>query len=544
MAAVTATAPAPASAHRHRGAARRLKDLSAVELLSDPMPTDRLWGWIVAIAITLTAFGMRLVGLATPKYLVFDETYYPKDAWTLRQFGYETEWPDGDIVNPQIAAGITDQYSDQASFVVHPPLGKWLIAAGEQLFGMNAFGWRFPSLVFGCLTLLVVIRLVRRLSRSTMIGALAGILLMFDGLSFVMARIGLLDGFLAFFLMAAVACLLIDRDWSRARLARHLVARRIPDLQGQYGPWQWLRPWRIAAGLLFGLACGVKWNGLYVLAAFALLSLAWDIGARKLAGAGINSWRGLILDGVPAFLSLVVVALGSYIATWSGWLATTGGHSRDWAEQNPDATSVRLLGGPLASLWHYHREIFSFHNGEYIRNAEHPYDAHPMGWLVMARPIGIDAVNDIPAGQDGCPTTAERCLQVISGSGTPVLWWMALVALVCAAFFWIGTRDWRFGVPIVGVLSNWIPWFFVADRPQFFFYAITIVPFSVMALALCLGKVLGEPDAGERRKLGGFVVGAVLALVGANFTFMYPILTDRVITYQQWILRMWFASWI
>src|SRR5690606_12548803 len=144
-------------------------------------------------------------------------------------------------------------------------------------------GWRFPSLVFGCLTLMIVIRLVRRLSRNTMIGALAGVLLMFDGLSFVMSRIGLLDVFLGFFLVAAVACLLADRDWSRARLARHLMANRLTDLGGTFGPVQWFRPWRIGAGVLFGLACGTKWNGLYVLAAFAVLSLAWDIGARKLA---------------------------------------------------------------------------------------------------------------------------------------------------------------------------------------------------------------------------------------------------------------------
>jgi len=540
MARVTAATATPSSPSKP---STRPKP-STIERLADPMPTDRMWGWIVTISITVVSFLTRLVGIANPKYLVFDETYYPKDAWTLSKYGYEKEWPDGKWANPQIANGNVDVYLNQPEFFVHPQLGKWLIAIGEHIFGMNSFGWRFPSLVFGALLMLVLIRMVRRLSRSTLIGGIAGMLLMFDGLHFTMSRIGLLDMFLAFFLIAAVACLVADRDWFRHRLARHLVSIGKPDLGGAFGPIVLIRPWRIGAGVLFGLACGVKWNGLYVLAAFAVLSLAWDIGARRLAGAGTQAWKGLLFDGIPAFISQVVLGGIVYVATWFGWLGSTGGYLRDWGEQHPDALSVKLLGAPLASLWKFHQEIFSFHSGEFIRNATHPYDAHPMGWLVMARPIGIDAVNDIPAGTNGCPVTAEKCLQVISGAGTPTLWWAALIALFFAAFFWIGTRDWRFGVPIVGLLSAWIPWFFVADRPEFFFYAITIIPFTVTALALCLGKVLGRAERTERRKLGAVVVAGIIAIIGANFAFMYPILTDRVMTYPQWLLRMWFQSWI
>ena len=170
---------------------------------------------------------------------------------------------------------------------MHPPVGKWLIAAGEAMFGMNSFGWRFAPLVFGTLLILVTIRLVRRVSRSTLIGGIAGLLLTFDGLAFVMSRTALLDVFLAFFMVAAVACLAADRDWFRNKLADHLTASGAADLGGRFGPALVVRPWRIAAGLCFGLALGTKWNALYVLAAFALLSLAWDVGARRLAGAGL-----------------------------------------------------------------------------------------------------------------------------------------------------------------------------------------------------------------------------------------------------------------
>jgi dolichyl-phosphate-mannose-protein mannosyltransferase len=440
-------------------------------------------------------------------------------------------------------AGNPDVMQNSASFIVHPQIGKWLIAGGEHLFGMNSLGWRFAPLVFGSLLVLVTIRLVRRVSRSTLIGCLAGVLLTFDGLAFVMSRTALLDIFLAFFLVCAVSCLAADRDWFRDRLARHLESRGQPDLAGRFGPALVLRPWRIAAGLCFGLALGTKWNALYVLAAFAVLSLAWDIGARRLAGAGWSANWAVLRDGVPAFFSLVVLSALVYVASWASWLATSGGYDRHWGDQHPAATSVRVLGRPLASLLHYNKDIWDFHTGDFINHATHVYAANPAGWLILARPIGIDAVNDIKPGTSGC-VGVDTCVRVISGIGTPALWWGAVIALVFALVLWVGGRDWRFGIPVVGVLSSWLPWFQYTDRPLFFFYAIAIIPFSVMAVALCLGLLLGRAGGGERRMIGAVVAGAYVALVGANFAYIYPILTDQVLSRPQWLARMWFKGWI
>ena len=45
--------------------------------------------------------------------------------------------------------------------------------------------------------------------------------------------------------------------------------------------------------------------------------------------------------------------------------------------------------------------MWNFHTGDYINQAQHTYRADPGGWLIVARPIGIDAVNDIKPGTDG-----------------------------------------------------------------------------------------------------------------------------------------------
>jgi dolichyl-phosphate-mannose--protein O-mannosyl transferase len=518
--------------------------LTTVERLRDGQAVlrDRLNSWVITIVITLIAFFVRLVNLGYPNKLVFDETYYAKDAWTLWKFGYERAWPDK--VNDQITSGKVDLYKDTAAFIVHPPVGKWLIGFGEQLFGMNSFGWRFMPLVFGSLLVLMTIRMARRLSRSTLIGAIAGVLLTFDGLSFAMSRIALLDVFQAFFLVAAVACVVVDRDAYRSWLADRLEALGVPDLGGRFGPVLWWRPWRLLAGVMFGLAIGTKWNSMYVLATMGVLSVIWDVGARRLAGADFKAWLALVIDGIPALIRLVVAAVVVYVVTWAGWLSTSGGWDRDWGANHPDDPLTKALGPMWASFLQYQKDIYNFHTGTYINTLPlHTYAANPWGWLFMVRPIGIDAVNGIVPGTDGCPTTADGCLRVISGMGTPVLWWMAVVALIVGLVWWIGGRDWRFGVPIIAAMSTYLPWLAPTGRSLFFFYAITVIPFTVTVLAMVMGLILGPAD-GPRRFRGAVIIGSLIALVVLDFAYIYPVLTDGLLTRTEYYSRMWLQSWI
>jgi dolichyl-phosphate-mannose--protein O-mannosyl transferase len=77
-----------------------------------------------------------------------------------------------------------------------------------------------------------------------------------------------------------------------------------------------------------------------------------------------------------------------------------------------------------------------------------------------------------------------------------------------------------------------------------------IIPFSVMAVSLCLGRIIGPrpttrvPGSSDRRMVGAIVAGTFVALVVANFAYLYPILTDELLPYPSWLSRMWFRSWI
>ncbi|TWD79044.1 protein-O-mannosyltransferase-like protein [Kribbella amoyensis] len=529
---------------------RRLPPLK--QRLYPPMPKDFEGGWIATLAITALAAILRFWNLGNPVKFVFDETYYAKDAYSLLQFGYARQFidkPEG-IADKQILAGNLDVFKDTPSLTVHPEVGKWMIAAGEQLFGMNTFGWRFMPALFGTLTVLLLIRTVRRMTRSTLIGCIAGLLLAVDGLHFVMSRVALLDIFLAFWLVAAVSCLVADRDWTRRRHADTLTDDGTLPEGKTLGRWLLLRPWRITAGVCFGLALGTKWSAVWVIAGFGILVFAWDLGARRALGVRHAFWKSALVDGIPAFLSIVLVALVTYTASWTGWLLNDNSYDHDYASKNPATGVMKVVPDDFRSLIHYHQEVLSFHTGDYIKNATHPYASHPAGWPIIARPIGFDAVNDIKPGTSGCDAPANsNCLSVISAVGTPLLWWGGALALIAALVLWIAQRDWRFGVPIVGYLTCWVPWFFFDDRPIFFFYAVTMVPFTVMALSLALGKILGPARvalqaATPRRLIGSAVVGAFVVLVVLNFAYIWPILTDQVLAYMDWRNRMWFKSWI
>ncbi|WP_369410005.1 dolichyl-phosphate-mannose--protein mannosyltransferase [Kribbella steppae] len=516
------------------------------------MPKDFEGGWIATLVITAIAAFLRFWNLGDPVKFVFDETYYAKDAFSLLKFGYARQFidqPEG-AADKAILAGNLDVFKDTPSLTVHPEVGKWMIAAGEQLFGMNTFGWRFMPALAGTLTVLLVIRTVRRMTRSTLIGCVAGLLLAVDGLHFVMSRVALLDIFLAFWLVAAISCLVADRDWTRRRHAESLDTPIPEGERRTLGRWLLIRPWRIAAGICFGLALGTKWSAVWVIAGFGILVFAWDFGARRALGVRHAFIKSALVDGIPAFLSIVLVALVTYTATWTGWLLHDNAYDHDYASKNPAHGVMKVVPDDFRSLIHYHQEVLAFHTGDYIKNATHPYASNPAGWPIIARPIGFDAVNDIKPGTAGCTASAgTNCLSVISALGTPLLWWGGALALLAALVFWIAQRDWRFGIPIVGYITCWVPWFAFDDRPIFFFYAVTMIPFTVMALALVLGKILGPArtalgQATPRRLIGSAVVGAFVVLVVLNFAYIWPILTDEVLPHPDWLNRMWFKSWI
>ncbi|GAB1643180.1 dolichyl-phosphate-mannose--protein mannosyltransferase [Krasilnikovia sp. MM14-A1259] len=481
------------------------------------------YSWVVTVVIVAVAAILRLQGISKPKGYIFDEVYYPTDAWDMLHHG--VEW---------------DEKTNGPAYVVHPPLGKWLIALGEAVFGNNERGWRVPAAIAGTLMILILIRVAYRLFHSIVLAGTAGLLMTLDGFQMVLSRTSLLDIFLGLFVLASFAAMVLDRDAYRRRWLRALEggfdpagARRLP---GAAVPW-----WLLAAGVLFGLACGVKWSALFFAPFFAMLVVVWRVGARRSAGVR-HATRGLIGDLGWLILSFVLTMI-FYLATWTGWFVTNTGYFRHYRQAN--GMSEPPVLGALLNLMHYHSEAYRFHSGLTDR---HVYQSWPWQWLLLGRPVAFYWSGDARCGSPSC--AAEILLL-----GTPILWWSFIPALGALVWFGIARRDWRAFAIGTGVVAGMLPWFYyaVADgRTMFSFYVLPALPFLILAVVYALGAIMTPPTGmasgaarTDRQLVGTIMAGVYVLLVAVCFAYFHPIFVGQSIPYDSWSARMWLGSrWI
>jgi dolichyl-phosphate-mannose-protein mannosyltransferase len=485
-----------------------------------PMPIDRARAWLVTAVIGIIGGIVRFQNLGFPTDKgtpVFDEKHYVPQAWQmLRNGGFE----------------------DNAGYrlTVHPPLGKSLISVGEWLFGYNGWGWRFTAALAGALMIVMIVRIARRLTRSTLLGAIAGVLLIADGMSHLQSRMGMLDIFQAFFVLAAFGCVLVDRDQVRSRLATALSEGWVAE--SPFGPRLGVRWWRLGAGVMLGLACGVKWSGIYWIAAFGLLTVLFDATARRAAGVR-RPWLGsLVRDTLPGIAALVVVAVLVYLATWWAWFG--GETSLDRYLVTPEGSGFfAVTKAAFGSLLGYHESVYTFHEALVTKPGEaHPWESKPWTWPMGLRPM----LYYYEGSTTGCGELT--CVSATMLIGTPALWWLALPVIAFSAWRVFARLDWRYAAVMVGYLAGLLPWFFMLDRQMYYFYATPLAPFLVLAITLVLGHVLGSSRAGpERRGTGLLAVALYIGLVVANFIWLWPILNGDSITEARWQAELWLPSW-
>jgi dolichyl-phosphate-mannose-protein mannosyltransferase len=212
--------------------------------------------WILGLILSLAAM-LRFWNLGTPDSLVFDEVYYVDGA------------------RDYLAGGV-EVTNGAAEFVVHPPLGKWLIALGIALFGDTSTGWRIASAVIGTLSIALIYLVAKRLFNSDYLALVAAGLMTIDGLHLVMSRTALLDIFLMFFLLAAFLALLYEKH--------------------------------LATAIFLALALATKWSAVYFIIAIGIY-------------LAITNWRKLsyYLPTIPII----------YLISWTGWFASDQGWSRN-----------------------------------------------------------------------------------------------------------------------------------------------------------------------------------------------------------------------
>jgi dolichyl-phosphate-mannose--protein O-mannosyl transferase len=255
------------------------------------------------------------------------------------------------------------------------------------------------------------------------------------------------------------------------------------------------------SGIAIGSAAATKWSAVFVIPFLILLTINIKV---------IDPTRWM-----KRISQFVFVPIFVYLISWSGWILNSNGWDR------------KSGSNIFTSLWNYHVGIFNFHRN---LTESHSYSANPWSWLIIGRPTSFFYENPSNCG-------AGSCSQEILAIGTPLLWWAGVFAIAITLGFFITNRNHTSAVILAGIAGTYLPWFLIQSRTTFYFYAISILPFLILALIYSFNWVLSYGN--YQKQIILFIL-----LIGLNFIYFLPILLGIEIPYSQWIDRMWLNSWI
>ena len=313
--------------------------------------------WIFILILTIFSFLIRLLYLGAVKEQIFDEVYFVEFA--------------------------KNYLSHTAFFDIHPPLGKLILAVGLKTI-TGQVGWRIMPAIFGTLLIPLGYLTGKELTNppeGKIVGIFAALILAFDGMLLVYSRIGLLDIFLAFFILLSFYLFL-----------KFANTQKIIFL--------------ILAGLAVGLAAQIKYIGALILLVFLIIIIVKKLPLKKYL------WPYI------AFIIFlpIIIYLGFFLFNFP--------LNRQFMSE--------------VINWHWQSFNYNFH-----LTATHPYASKWWGWFLLVRPIWLyfkDQNNNyIGIVGLGNPLVWWSAIVVI-----PVLFWLAIkknkeaiIILAGFLFFWV-----------------------------------------------------------------------------------------------------------
>ncbi len=415
---------------------------------------------LIAAVIFIVAHAALLIGMTTPEKFVFDEVHYVPAA--RQMLGTVPPEP---VLNP-----------------MHPPLAKELMAASIAVFGDSAFGWRYPSALFGALAVVAIYLCGLILFGSVAPAVAAATIAFLNQMLFVQSRIAMLDIFALTFSLFAIAAFMAG--YRRQRPQRFFAL----------------------AGLGFGLAAACKWSGLFPLGACIVI-----VAVVKL----LQRWRTQFADGCatdwyrpdlwPDFewrhfaACFVLVPAAAYLLTF-----------------------VPLHGFSPSALIEAQRRIFSDNTTTAI--AGHTYMSSWPSWPFLARPVWylFDKTGDDEIA-------AIVCL------GNPLVLWPAVLAILLCLRDFVVTRRADLFLILSCDFGPWLGWALLPRTLAFIYYYLPPATFASLALVYAL----------RRGRAPRWLLWAFVAIAGLGFAAMLPVSVAFIGTSMATFNRlMLFRSWI
>ncbi len=462
--------------------------------------TDTIIISLLLIAAAITRFW----NLSHPAEIVFDEVHF-------------------------VAQG--RHYLHGESFLdPHPPLAKLVISLGILLFGDNPFGWRVGNATIGTAMVGITYLLGRRMSGSRLVGALAGAIILCDGMYLVDSHYAVID--IVYLTCAAVAYLLFFK----------FAETRDPKGRQRILPW---------IGLALGLCLASK---LYIPAITFLLVLGFIVYVivrdrpkpeppppppveskapieskpKKIKSpapvpVALNHFDRIstfFITTICIVLTLLLLESGatagyivlSVVAVLAIRVAEIFWRDRSLSSLTPrlqfpsmadllepkNVGAVLLVGsvatitylavflphfwlgwwGGISDLGKYYSDVVWYEKS--VSTATHPYSSRWWSWPLMLRPI---------AYWQNFPKTGN--VQTVWGGGNPILWWGALTAITITAVQAIERPSLTRSFLVISYLSYLLIWAWIG-RTLFLYHYMASVYFGYLALAILLAECFKE----------------------------------------------------
>ncbi|NOU82600.1 phospholipid carrier-dependent glycosyltransferase [Paenibacillus sp. LMG 31459] len=395
----------------------------------------------------------------------------------------------------------------------HPPLGKLLIGAGMELFGVNPFGWRIIGTLFGIAMLPLIYIMAMRLFRKTTYAALAAGLFALDFMHFTQTRISTIDVYGVFFIM--LMFYFMQRYYT-------MNFYRMP-LRTTLVPLFW-------SGLFFGIGVASKWivlyggAGLAVMLALALFERYREYKAAgrllaegKLTGQELKAacrtadqsfWKNTIITLASCIIFFIAIPVIIYSLSFVPALSASA-----------EGFTIKGLIDAQKNMYNYHSQLV----------ATHPFASSWWEWPFMKRPVWFFS------GGEGLP---EGKASSIVTMGNPLIWWTGIFAMLAAVWLTVKRRDKNLYMIWIGFFSQYVPWMLV-PRETFLYHYFAMVPFMILSVVYVL-KLL-DSRFGDTKYLRYAYVAAAAIL----FVMFYPVLSGMQVnsSYINTVLR-WFPSWV
>lgn len=372
----------------------------------------------------------------------------------------------------------------------HPHFGKILISVGVFVFGMNPFGWRFMSVIFGILIIPLMYLFVKSILKNSFIAVATTSLLVFDCMHYTLSRIATIDIFAAFFILLMYYFMYeyLSRD-SAYRALKNSASDKFPP-KSIYLPLA-------LSGISMALGIATKWTGVYAGIGLGILFI-WHTITHFPKKQTVKLFLFCCLFFIIIPLTVYTLCFIPVV----GYTAYNG-----------------LIDKAIQGT----KYMFDYHSNLV---AEHYYSSPFYEWPIIWMPL-LDANDAVSTGS----VSAVSCM------GNPAIWWIGIPCQIYVFFRWIIKKDKTAGFLCISYLAQYVPWMSIS-RITFIYHYFPAIIFVILMMGYTMLHIK-EHFSWGKKAITAYLVIAILC-----FFLFFPVISGFPISVEYGLRLRWLKDWI